>query len=205
MIEWTDISSACSALDLLVEELEKTKSNIAARVAVSTRDADYDNARQLIAQAQGIDEIIEKTLGLKTQLTTLFDKADSNTPRMPSVPGGQSTSSSGIRLVFKKSNFEAQALYERGSVVVLSGSKLAPEDHASLSDRERKRRQKLQNSGKLLATESGRAMILKVDCRFSSPSAAASFVVGHATSGNRDWLINDTKEPLGKWIESRDR
>ena len=205
MVDWPDTSSIFSALELFREELEKTKSQVAAHVGVETSAVDYDKSRQLIAQAQEIDGIIEKTNTLKAKLTNLFVEADSGKPSILSVPNGQSLLREDIQLVLKKSTCNAQALYDSNSVVVLSGSRLASKVHSSLSDRELKCRQKLQRHGELTGTKLDRMLVLNTDCRFPSPSAAASFVVGHSASGNRDWVVVKTKESLGKWRKRKDR
>ena len=205
MVEQPDIGSALSALDLFREELEETKSQINVRISVATRSGDYDDARELITRAQGIDAIIAQADALHTQLTNLFDQAPGSDPPMPPVgPRNGLPSREAVRLTLKKKNCQAHAIYNRGSVVVLSRSTLVLKVGKSLDDRMRRRRQELQRRGDLVGDVLDGALVLKTDSQFDSPSAAASFVVGHSASGNRDWIVEETQEPLGVWIKNSD-
>ncbi len=63
----------------------------------------------------------------------------------------------------------------------------------------RDRRKELLADAGLVRIDDG-LLRLTQDLKFDSPSGAAQFVAGCSVSGNRDWRIEGTGLPLGRWF-----
>lgn len=226
-----DIAGAMDAFELLREQLEETKGKVDGCAAESARSGDYDRTREWIAKGEGIHSIISQADALRDQLAILFDSPPTAKPptllcgkeslNPVAMSGGDSgkavsktntdppvslSSLGNIQLMLKNNICNARAVYSGGSVVVLGGSIIAAEEKSSLVDNNQRiceLRRRLRKRGMLATGESHRALVLKTDCRFRSPSGAACFVVGYSTSGNRDWLVEDTRKSLGEMLSNR--
>lgn len=122
-------------------------------------------------------------------------------PPIISEPIG-SVERSGPSLVMDYKNAQAEALYNEGRVIVLSGSTIMVEIHKSLNDKGRNLRQDHHRKGTIKEYDEKGLLKLTNDIKFNSPSGAAQFVAGCSVSGNRDWRIKDTGTLLGVWLKS---
>lgn len=226
-----DIGGVIGAFELLREQLEETKASISDCAAEALRAEDFENAREWIVKAEGMNGLITQTDALLEQLTNLFGalhepepptrsrSAESldlaaisdgsfvmAKPKPPIERPDSPYSLSNTPLVLQNRICDARANYNDGSVVVLSGSVIA----AKVTDSFRKnnsgiceRRRQLRRRGELRAGVSDGMLVLRTDCRFGSPSGAACFVVGYATSGPRVWLVEGTRQSLGEKLNGR--
>ena len=201
MSGWFNNDGVGEAFDRLRKQLVASKQRVDERIIGASREGDYDVAKNSIGQAQALIEIMNEVDALYARFAKLAGQpADSLTAARPSVNVSDDLPPDGrIMLVLKKRHCEARAVYDQGSITVLRGSKLATRERESLSDEARKLRRDLRSLGKLVDGEAGGTASLKVDHRFTSPSAAACFVVGYSANGQREWIVERTGECLGDW------
>jgi len=84
---------------------------------------------------------------------------------------------------------DAQGVQSTEGFVVFKGSKAAGETVPSAADHILQRRQSLVDNGILI--KSGENLAFAEDCLFSSPSAAASIVMGRSANGMIEWKLLD--------------
>ncbi len=198
-----DIAGVVGAFELLREQLEETKARTNDRIAAAAQTADYSDVRELTEKAEGVDGIMTQTDTLMVEFAKVLGQApDAETPKTPTQPHPSSASSSSIPLVLRNKHCDARAIYDGGSVVVLSGSTLALNERKSLQDIYRVRRRELRRRGELTRVRSGHALTLNTDCRFNSPSGAACFVVGYSANGNKVWTVEGTRKSLGERLSA---
>ena len=87
--------------------------------------------------------------------------------------------------------------------IVLEGSR-ADDEKSSISDSVKSRRQDLIQQGILQKSADASDYIFTRDCRFHTPSGAASIVRGGSANGLREWKLldssgNPTKTTYGEW------
>ena len=199
-----DIAGVVGAFELLREQLEETKARINEGIASAAQAADYDDVRELTGKAEGADRIMMQADSLLVEFAGVFGQTpDAKTPKVQEKTHSPATSPGDIRLVLKNRQCNARAMYDGGSVVVLSGSILALNERESLQDIYRERRRELRRRGELTRHATGHALILNTDCRFNSPSGAACFVVGYSANGKKVWIVEGTRESLGERLNSR--
>lgn len=197
----SNVAGIVGAFESLRQRLDETESRIRDRAAAAAQHGNYDDVREWIGKAEQISEIVTRTDALLVEFTAVFGQSPPAQPPIARAdPGDQPRSSGGIRLKLRNRNCDAQAIYNAGSVTVLSGSLLALGERESLSDAHRNRRRDLRRLGKLTADPSGRGLTLHEDSRFSSPSGAACFVVGYSANGNQVWTVEPTGQCLGDWL-----
>ena len=127
--------------------------------------------------------------------------------KMPDVQANAhspATSPGTIQLVLKNRQCNARAIYDGGTVVVLSGSTLALNERSSLEGTiYSELRREMKRRGDLTIDSTGHALTLNTDSRFNSPSQAACVVVGYSANGKQVWKIEDTGKSLGEWLDSK--
>ena len=193
------------AFGLLREQLQAEKTRIRDRMVGAAHNDELGDVRLLIEKAEGLDSILSQADALLVQFAKLFgDDLNRETSKTLPRPTVASAPSGGLRLVLKNRHCDAHATYATdGSVVVLSGSTLARNERQSLSDIHRTRRRDLKGLRKLTRDPAGQRLILNTDCRFSSPSGAACFVLGYSANGRLVWIVEGTSESLGERLAAR--
>ena len=90
--------------------------------------------------------------------------------------------------------FEAEGVYENGTIIVMKGSKI----QTALASHTRggESTTKAIRENKTLVDENG---IVLEDCSFPSPSTAANFVTGRSSNGYVAWRVDD-KNNLGRFL-----
>lgn len=88
--------------------------------------------------------------------------------------------------------------------VVLEGSKIIIKDKVSLDNSLKKRREECIGNGTIVVVGNDQIGELKLKQEFSSPSAAAKFVLGSSVSGNEVWLTEDGTK-LGDYIKEKSK
>lgn len=177
-----NVAGVGEAFGRLREQFAKSKKSLDERIVSASQAGDYDVVKRLIEQAQGLMEFMDETDALYTRFAKQFDQAS-----VPIEPAGPSEgiphdapTSGGVGLVLRNNLCEARAVFDQGSVTVLRGSTIAVKERESLGDESRKLRRDLRSLGKLVDDATSGTSSLQVDRRFSSPSAAACFVVGYS-------------------------
>ena len=87
-----------------------------------------------------------------------------------------------------------------GQFIVISGSVIDYDFPIHISNTKgRIRREEAMDRGFISRNDEG-LYILKANCRFSSPSAAAEFVLGGSRNGKTEW-VDENGLPLADWLE----
>ena len=129
------VGTEFGAFDLLREQLEEIKSGINDCVARAAQAGNYDDVRQLIEQAEGLDRIMKRVDMLLVEFANLFGQsADNETPISRTVPRVPSAHHGSIPLVLKNKHCDARAAYDGGGVLVRSGSVIALNECESMSE-----------------------------------------------------------------------
>lgn len=191
-----NIGGVINAFELLRRRLEEVETRINDCVVDAVQIKEYGDMRELIEKAEGVDGIVKQVDTLVIQLTNLFGVVMETSPSFPP----SSAFPEGVNLVLKNRLCDARAIFNGGSIVVLSGSTVARKEYRSLGPKLKKLRQELWHKGQLKGDESDHVLTLKTDFHFSSPSAAACFVVGYSVNGKKSWIVYDTGDSLGKWL-----
>ena len=200
-----NVARVGEAFGRLREQFAESKKSLDKRIVSASQAGDYDVVKRLIEQAQGLMEFMDETDALYTRFAKQFDQAS-----IPIEPAGPSAgipndapTSGGVGLVLRNNLCEARAVFDQGSVTLLRGSTIAVRERESLGDESRKLRRDLRSLGKLVDDATSGTSSLQVDRRFSSPSAAACFVVGYSANGRREWVVERTGECLGDWLTGK--
>lgn len=160
--------------------------------AAAIEAGDYAQAKSVMMKASSVEEILKATrLNRKAWLDGFGRLVGEGKP--------PDSHSAGPLLKMKYGKARARALYNRGWLRLLSGSTIVGVTGVSLPPVHRERRTELLADGGLVCTDDG-LLRLTQDIKFDSPSGAAQFVAGCSVSGNRDWRIEGTGLPLGRWI-----
>lgn len=89
-----------------------------------------------------------------------------------------------------------------GKYVVLSGSIIDYDCPIHISNTKgRRRREEAMDRGVIVRNDAGK-YTLKANCSFSSPSAAAEFVLGGSQNGKTEW-VDESGCPLANWLEQQ--
>ena len=196
-----DVDGVVHAFESLRQQLDEIESRIRNHASEAAQHGDYDDVREWIGKAEQLARLVTSTDALLVEFAAVFDQTRPPQPPIAAPdPVLQPQSTGGIRLKLHNRDCDAQAIYNTGSVTVLRGSLLAVDERKSLSDVHRNRRRDLRRRGKLAADPSGHGLNLHEDCRFSSPSGAACFVVGYSANGNQAWIVERTGQCLGDWL-----
>ena len=90
-----------------------------------------------------------------------------------------------------------------GKNVVLSGSIIDYDCPIHLNNTKgRLRREEAIDRGVIVRNDEG-IYTLKANCSFSSPSAAAEFVLGGSQNGKKEW-VDESGSPLANWLEQQE-
>ncbi|MCY4058665.1 MAG: DUF4357 domain-containing protein [Gammaproteobacteria bacterium] len=179
-----------TAFGLLQEALEGEAAQVAQRIAKAAEARRYDEVRELNEQAELLGGITEEVRDLSKRWT----------PLVPEPPEQDQT---GIRLVLRHKGCDARALFHGTStVVVTAGSTLVANTGTSFKGPPRDKRRMLAQKGSLVPADRG-LLKLREDVACTSPSSAATFVVGYSANGRLLWHLEDSHRPLGSWIESQ--
>ena len=181
-----------TAFGILREALESEAAQVVQRIAKAAESRRHDEVQELNEQAKSLGDITEEVQNLSKRRTQQFPKP-------------QDPDSDGVRLTLRHKGCEARGLY-RGmrAVVVIAGSTLVADAGTSLKGPPLHKRRTLARRGRLVPAERGLLELLE-DVVFTSPSSAATFVVGYSANGRLLWHVEDGNRPLGSWIESTAR
>lgn len=163
--------------------------------ASALKAGDYVRAETLLAKAKDIE-------GIAKAVSDLRDSWSEGHGRRPGGGGVPKGKLEGPHLVMTYNRTRAKAMYNRGRVVLLSGSVVMEKEHLSLSDAYSVPRNDLRDKAVLVPGRSRGTMVCMKDIPFRSPSGAAQFVAGCSVSGNREWVLEETGRPLGHWLKA---
>lgn len=101
----------------------------------------------------------------------------------------------------KKKGIDSHMKVVDGKYIVVSGSVIDYDYPIHIDNTKgRMRREEAMNRGFLTKDDNG-LYILKANCRFTSPSAAAVFVLGGSQNGKVEW-VDENNLPLADWLEN---
>lgn len=100
-----------------------------------------------------------------------------------------------IYLKAKDDSYDASAIYEDGEITVKKGSRIRMQFAAHVRGGKAAKKYREDPS---IVDEAG---ITKKECKFSSPSTAAQFIMGSSVNGWTAWHI-DKKTNLKQFIEN---
>ncbi|WP_417790249.1 GIY-YIG nuclease family protein [Terasakiella pusilla] len=102
----------------------------------------------------------------------------------------------------RKATIEAEAVELNGLFFVVAGSTARAQMKSSLSIRLRQMRDQLIKEGKLVETDTPGVLRFRDSVEFSSPSAAAAFIMGTSRNGRDDWKVKETGQSYKEWQEA---
>lgn len=181
-----------AAFELLDEQLHAMIRVLRRSGAAAIEAGDYARAKNVMMKACSVEEILKTTrLNRKAWVDEFGRLIGEGEP--------PNSHSAGPLLKMRYGKARARALYNRGWLLLLSGSTIVEVTGVSLPPVHRDRRKQLLADGGLVRIDDG-LLRLTQELKFDSPSGAAQFVAGCSVSGNRDWHIEGTGLPLGRWI-----
>ena len=151
-------------------------------------EADVSDMEYFVAQAK----IVLPVLGINTFRVT------SGTSTLPGDIPPPSTSPT---FVIYKYGARAAAQEIDGEFTVRAGSTVRKSWTGTSNASYYKLRLRLEAEGALVATADGQAMTFPKDFVFASPSAAAAVVVGRASNGRTEWMVEGTGQTYAAWQE----
>jgi len=181
-----------AAFELLDEQLHAMIRVLRRNGATAIEAGDYARAKSVMMKACSVEEILKTTRLNRKAWVDGFG-------RLVGEGEAPDSHSAGPLLKMRYGKARARALYNRGWLRLLSGSTIVGVTGVSLPPVHRDRRKELLADGGLLRIDDGLLRSTQ-DLKFDSPSGAAQFVAGCSVSGNRDWRIEGTGLPLGRWF-----
>ena len=159
----------------------------------------------LLPQTSSVNPIISKAtdnIVRKGDKTNRKKKEEKNTPNsLLDIVDDALLGNSTKTFHTKKRGVKGLLKIVDGKYVVISGSVIDYDFPVHTSDpRGIKIREEAMNRGFLTKDDNG-LYILKANCRFTSPSAAAVFVLGGSQNGKVEW-VDENNLPLANWLEN---
>lgn len=182
-----------AAFELLIEELAKAADAINADGANAFREGKHGEVETLLGRVKTIEATIKKVSALEEGWLQDFRVAAD--PSAPDRNGDDLPT-----LVMSYKNARATAAYDNKSVVIFAGSTIRRPTFDSLSDTLQDLRHQCEADGSLTKADDPDLLRLTKNMTFRSPSGAAQFVAGCSVSGNRDWVLKTSQEPLGSYL-----
>jgi DNA primase len=203
VIPGAGVDNVGAAFELLIEALADDSDDVDRQGAEAFRERRYtevaallDKVKAIEGLAKAVNKLQEDWLQLQGRSSRPVDEASTGSHATPDT----GSDAARIRMRVAYNNARAQATYLHGRVTLLQGSTIRKRTYESLSDSSRALRVQLQKDGTLKSADDPNLLLLTRDVAFESPSGAAQFVAGCSVSGNRDWLVDATQEPLGKHL-----
>ena len=190
--EQLELKGVSCAFESLLVQFQELKNNINESIIRSAKENRIDRVQTYAEKAQKLEETIVQVESIFDDFSTEFIQNIGPGPKPP--PPLSST----IRLVLEKKCCKASAIFEGGPVTLLSGSTITANEFGSLAPYLKVLRAELKRDNKLSTEESGHNLILNQELKFTSPSAAAGFVLGRSASGNKEWIDKESGRELGK-------
>jgi len=198
-----DSSGVETAFDLIIDELENMAKSINESGGQALQKGEYGEAEQMIADGKKLIEFKVKVSELSTEWRVLSRKpAQQSMNNVVQFRGSSESISEDrngleVQMELKTKKIIAKGRrYKNNDFCVLAGSHISRKEGGSLEDPTRDKRREMERKGGLKIVDGNRFVLLE-DVRFSSPSAAARFVAGSATNGQKNWVEPKTGRQLG--------
>lgn len=124
------------------------------------------------------------------------------TRRKPTVASAKSPCDLSPVFVLKRVGIVAEAQEIEGEFVVLAGSTMRREVKAS-GEAQVPRHKQMLADGLLLDSDDPTTWRFREDAPFSSPSAAASMLMGSSINGRKHWKIKATGQTYAQWQDAK--
>lgn len=147
----------------------------------------YDKAREAVYLARKLIEEAKLTSVQADRLQNILK-----------IEGASSGPDADIQLRMKINDARARATISDGKITVLSGSTINLQTHPSLAPIALELRKKLLGNGSL-SQNGAKTLLMHINQKFGSLSAAAQFVAGSSVSGPREWHLEETGQSFGEW------
>lgn len=188
----TSIQAVGIALDLLEQELKDSIKELRQIAANEARFGNYSRAETAITEAKSLEAMKHDNNNIKGLWATNYTLPHDNLPKPNNLKKE-------LALTLNSSGMQATATRKSGGKLTLhSGSTIKRSAGSSLPPAIGRRIAEMVARGEL-RKKSDSAFELCVDCEFSSPSNAATFVVGYEANGPLLWKVRETGESFGLW------
>lgn len=163
---------------------------------VTLPEADLSDMAYFVSQVR----LVLPVLGID-----FFRESPTSTTSLESSSGSAQTNAAEFELTLKKSGVHAYGREINGEFIVLKGSTAAPawKKASSGATGYKKRRQQLENAGKIQIKPGSALAEFTEDIAFASPSAASATVAGRPDNGRLSWKVKGTSKTYEAWYNEK--